>query len=71
MAAVPAAAFTGGTGGVSTGGTGGRGGNGGTGAITGCRCELSGTSHASNLGGVFGSAAIGACLWRISRRKQQ
>lgn len=73
LTALPAAAFTGGTGGISTtGGTGGKGGTGGggTGGLpAGCQCTVSGGAE-SNLGGVFGAAAIGACLWRLSRGRR-
>lgn len=53
--------------------TAGGGGMGGTGGGPGgdpgdCRCTAAG-GGVSDLGGLVGAAAIGACLWRINRRR--
>jgi len=58
----PALAATAGGGGI--GGTGG----GPGGGPNGCQCTTTG-GGVSDLGGLVGAAAIGACLWRINRRR--
>jgi hypothetical protein len=50
-------------------GGGGMAGSGGGGGDPGdCRCSLVG-GKVSDLGGLAGAAVIGACLWRINRRR--
>ena len=53
---------------AAPGGGGMAGSGGGPGEPPGCECSL-GSGKVSDLGGLVGAAAIGACLWRINRRR--
>jgi len=67
MVVAPALAAPGGGGMAGSGGPAGAGG-GGPVLPPGCECTL-GSGKVSDLGGLVGAAAIGACLWRINRRR--